>query len=95
MKPASQIAILKTIVHWQADEIEALQDLVRAATELTNIREEQLRDELFGTLTGSIDGLDGELRVRFLTPQEHAWAKLQRAGKATRTVEPEWGDGRA
>ena len=95
MKPESQAAILKTIVHWQADEIEALQDLVRAATELTNIREEQLRDELFDTLTGSIDGLDGELRVRFLTPQEHAWARRQRAGKATRTAEPEWGNGRA
>ena len=47
------------------------------------------------TLTGSIDGLDGELRVRFLTPQEHAWARRQRAGKATRTPEPEWGDRRA
>ena len=54
-----------------------------------------IRGESTDFLTGSIDGLDGELRVRFLTPQEHAWAKLQRAGEATRTAEPEWGDGRA
>ena len=43
------------------------------------------------TLTGSIDGLDDvALRVQILSPDELARAKLQRAGKATRTPEPEW-----
>jgi len=86
MKPESQIAILKTIVKWQADEIEALQERLQAATELTNIREEQLRDELAevaqlqgqlkaleqGTLTGSIQGDTETLTV---------------------TVPPKWEDG--
>ena len=46
------------------------------------------RDETF---IGSIDGLDDvALRVQILSPDELARAKLQRAGKATRTPEPEW-----
>ena len=52
MKKESQIAILKTIVKWQADEIEALQERVKAL--------EQERDD---ALTGSVNGLDGTLTV--------------------------------
>mgnify|MGYP000108835567 CR=1 FL=1 len=72
MKPSSQIAILKTIVAWQADEIEAL--------------EKRLKEQ-DAMLTGSIEGLeDVELRVQIQTPEEHAWAKMVRAGQATATV---------
>jgi len=52
VKKESQIAILKTIVKWQADEIEALQERVKAL--------EQERDD---ALTGSVNGLDGTLTV--------------------------------
>jgi hypothetical protein len=77
MKPESQIAILKTIVKWQAEEIEALE---KALLE---------KDELIG----SVNGLDAELRVHIQTPDEHAWCKRQRWGKATQTPVPLWTTG--
>jgi uncharacterized protein YlxW (UPF0749 family) len=99
VKKESQIAILKTIVAWQADEIEALQKRLQAATELTNIREEQLRDELtevaqlqkrlaaLDEFIGTVDGLeDITLRVQVQSPDEHATAKALRWGKATPTA---------
>ena len=71
MKKESQIAILKTIVAWQADEIEALEKRLAE------------REELIGT----VDGLeDITLRVQFQTPDEHATAKALRWGKATPTA---------
>ena len=44
-------------------------------------------------LTGSIDGLDAELRVQVQTPEEHAWVKTQRWYKATQTPVPLWTTG--
>ena len=83
-----QVVILRRTVRQLLGHVKELQERMDAL-------EGQSADAQANELTGSIDGLDGELRVRFLTPQEHAWAKLQRAGKATRTPEPEWGDRRA
>ena len=56
-------------------------------------RVEKLERTYEDELTGGVDGLDAEVHVRFLTPQEHAWAKLQRAGNTTRTPAPQWGAG--
>ena len=70
MKKESQIAILKSIVAFQADEIEALEKRLAE------------RDEL----TGTVDGLDDvTLRVQVQSPDEHATAKALRWGKATVT----------
>jgi len=80
-----QVVILRRTVRQLLGHVKELQERMDAL-------EGQSADAQANELTGSIDGLDGELRVRFLTPQEHAWAKLQRAGEATRTPEPAWGD---
>ena len=58
MKPKSQIAILKTIVKWQAEEIEALEK-----------RLETYADMLTGTIAGPDSGEDITLRVQVQTPE--------------------------
>ena len=80
-----QVVILRRTVRQLLGHVKELQERMDAL-------EGQSADAQANELTGSIDGLDGELRVRFLTPQEHAWAKQQRAGEATRTAEPEWSE---
>ena len=47
MKPESQIAILKTVVQWQAKEIEALQKRVEAMEQ----------DTITGTIQGDTETL--------------------------------------
>ena len=42
----------------------------------------------YNGLTGSIDGIDAELRVTIQSPKEHAQAKKARAGRDTETRTP-------
>ena len=80
MNHDEQLATLAAIVKRLVRETAAMQD-----------RLAKLEKADADTLTGSIDGLDDvALRVQILSPGELARAKLQRAGKATRTPEPEW-----
>jgi len=94
MKPESQIAILKTIVRWQAEEIETLEKALQERDEWLGAitRDWDWPDD--DTLTGSIDGLDDvTLRVQIQTPEEHAWVKRQRWERATQTPVPKWTTG--
>ena len=83
MKPKSQIAILKTIVKWQAEEIDTLEALLWLAKKAHP-----------NALTNTSNSLgDVTLRVQIQTPEEHAWVKTQRWYRATQTPVPLWTTG--
>ena len=76
-----QVIALRTTVRQLLEHVQELRERIDA-----------LEKAQADTLTGSIDGLDGvTFRVQVESPEGH-WAKLQRAGEATRTPEPAWGD---
>ena len=62
MKPSMQIAILKTVVRWQAQEIEVLQERVKALEQEhkhgrhVDLRGGPLKEPERSVLTGSIEG---------------------------------------
>jgi hypothetical protein len=108
MKPKSQVAILKSVVKQLTADVAELRELVEELEKAhdidTNVltaevmdlqwRLKQLEKKRGDELTGSIDGLDDTtLHVKIQTPQEHAWIKRQRWGRATQTPVPLWTTG--
>jgi hypothetical protein len=100
MTTQEQIDTLKGVIAQCAVDLEDLTARIGALATILAKLEERL-DKLERTqgdeLTGSFGGFEGlddvTLRVKVQTPQEHAWIKRQRWGKATQTPVPLWTTG--
>ena len=95
--PESSVSNMPDYVHHDdllttGDISQHMNGIIKAIRQLSQ-RLEKLERAQTEELVGSVDGVDAELRVKVQAPEEHAWIKMQRWGKATQTPVPLWTTG--